>query len=58
MEEDVPFDPIDVGFFRANGVVFTPYDIANLIQEFGLFFHRDSRLTNEDLRVYSAKAQV
>ena len=59
VKEEVPFDAIDVGFFRANGVASTPYGVANLIQEFvWSIFHRVSRLTNEGFRVHSSKAQV
>jgi hypothetical protein len=46
VEEDLPFDPTDAGFLRANGVLSRPYGIANLIQEFGSFLDPDSRLTH------------
>jgi len=49
---------IDVGLFRANGVVLTPDAIANLIQEFlWLFFHPVSRLTGEGFGVYLPKCE-
>ena len=59
VEENETFEPIDVGFVRANGIVFAPYGIANLIQELlWSIFHRVSHLTNEGFRVHSSKAQI
>ena len=58
MEEDVPLDPTDVSIFCANGVVFTPDAIADLIQEFlWLLSHPVSHLTHKDFGVYFSQPQ-
>ena len=40
MEEDEAFDPIHIGFFGADGIVFEADGVAKLIEEFGRVFRR------------------
>jgi len=40
VEEDEAFDPVDVGLFSADGVVFEAQRIPDLVQQFpGFWFH-------------------
>ena len=42
VEEDVAFDPLQVGLFGAEGIVFEAEDVADLVKEFfvcGLVVH-------------------
>ena len=39
VEEDEAFDPVDVGFLGADGVVFEADGLTNSIEQSGLFVH-------------------
>jgi F420-dependent methylenetetrahydromethanopterin dehydrogenase len=40
VEENEALDPVDVGFFGADGIALETYGVANAIQEtFGTVFH-------------------
>jgi len=40
MEQDIALDPVDIGLFGANRVVFDAYGLTNLVKKFlGTFFH-------------------